>query len=74
MRIEDVTKHSQYIGDGVYLIDKAYDGYRYWLITTDGIGVQNKIALDHSTVPALIMALRRKVESEFEENGFVDGG
>lgn len=61
MNLEKASIHSQYLGDGVYLIDKAYDGYHYWLITTDGVSIQNKIALDHYTVMSLLHALRTKL-------------
>lgn len=67
MNIKEVEPYSQYIGDGIYLVDKAYhDGYHYWLITTDGIDIQNKIALDFEAVIALVKALHGKMIRDSE--------
>ncbi len=63
MKIEEVKQHAQYIGGGVYLIDKAFDGYHYWLITSDGIDIQNRIALDRAVVPSLLQVLMDKLEN-----------
>lgn len=73
MNIKEVEPYSQYIGDAVYLIDKAWDGYHYWLITTDGIDIHNKIALDHGCVFTLVRALKRGVNNEYSTNGNILG-
>ena len=41
----------KYLGDGVYV---EFDGYHLWLITSNGICDQMKIALEPSVYDALV--------------------
>jgi len=59
MDINEISDHAEYVGDGVYLVGKGYDGYHVWLVTTDGVTVQNKIALDTHTLHTLFRMLEQ---------------
>jgi hypothetical protein len=40
---DEFGKNTVYIGDAVYV---SHDGYQFWLATTNGIQITNRIALE----------------------------
>lgn len=62
-RIQDeLGKNTVYIGDAVYV---SHDGYQFWLATTDGIRITNRIALEP---PVLKLFLDYTIEiGEFQK-------
>lgn len=49
----------QYLGDGVYV---GSDGFQLWLYTSDGMTVQNRIALEPNVLKNLIEYVDRNCE------------
>jgi hypothetical protein len=45
-------KPCMYLGDAVYA---SFDGYQIWLVTTDGLSITNKIALEPPVFANLLM-------------------
>jgi hypothetical protein len=45
------TPGETYLGDGVYA---SFDGYQFWLKTSDGVTITNEIALDTHVFAALV--------------------
>jgi hypothetical protein len=46
-RLSFQGKLTTYIGDAVYV---SFDGYRFWLETSNGLGITNSVALDSSVL------------------------
>ena len=65
-------KIKTYLGDGVYV---GFDGYQIWLITSDGLGETNRIALDPDTYEALLayVARLKRATEPGREKGDDDG-
>lgn len=59
---EDVRKRADYIGDGAYVYADN-DGVHLWVFTTDGISIQNQVALDLYVSRALLRILKERCDA-----------
>lgn len=55
----DVREFGRYLGDGVYMLGKDFDGYHVWLVTFNGMLVMNAIAFDDHTLSTFLGEIKR---------------
>lgn len=69
---EDFTgQNVLYIGDGVYA---SYDGFSFWLETSNGEEIKNRICLEPDVLEALILYVQYVRENQNVRQGKVDKG
>ena len=54
-----------YLGDGVYIEYRPYDGYYEYILTTEnGVGVTNTIVLEPEVTSALVRFIKTTIGQE----------